>query len=61
MLIGSDYVTLVTFMTGQFPFKYGQFVCAACQKVVFQYLTTTVLPEKTVTVSDNMGSVSEKL
>ena len=41
------------FITGQFAFKYGRFVCTVCREVVFMYLTMTgreVLPDKMVIV-----------
>ena len=45
----------------RFPLKYGRFVCMACREVVFRYLTTTGRPfltDKTVTVLDNIQSVT---
>ena len=53
ILMGSDQVMLVIFMTGSFPFKYGQFVSTTCWEVLFSFLTTTnqeLLPDKMVTV-----------
>ena len=51
------------FMTDRFPFKYGRFVCTACQEVVSWYLTTTdrhIFPDKTVTVWNKTGNITDK-
>ena len=61
-LTGSDKIRSVM-LTGQFPFKYGQFVCMACREVVSWYRTMTgrqLLPDKTVNVWDKTRSVSDK-
>ena len=63
VLMGIVEVRSEMFVTGQFPFKYGWFVCMACGEVDSWYLTTTgreVLPDRTVTVKDKTGSVTNK-
>ena len=41
ILTGSDQVILIMYMTGLFPFKYGQFVLMGCQEVESWYLIKT--------------------
>ena len=63
VLTGSVHVRLVRFTAGVFALKYGQFVLRACLEVESWYLTRTgreFYQDKTVTLQDKMGSVTNK-